>query len=164
MKILVFADSHASLRFMRDAVYTVKPNAVIHLGDHYDDGEAIAEEFPQVNFYQVPGNCDRYRCSSLIPEILCTKVCGVDLYMTHGHLHKVKQTMGLLQADARAAKAQAVLYGHTHVADCRFEDGMWILNPGSCGYGGGSCGILEVENGKIVACRVLNRQDLEEWK
>lgn len=164
MKILVFSDSHSSLRFMRDAMERVKPDAVIHLGDHYDDGETIGEEYPQVSFYQVPGNCDRYRCSGLVPEILCSRVCGVDLYLTHGHLHKVKQTLSLLLADAKAAKVQAVLYGHTHVADCRLEDGIWILNPGSCGYGGGSCGIMEVERGKILSCRVLNQQELEEWK
>lgn len=164
MKILVFSDSHSSLRFMRDAMERVNPDAVIHLGDHYDDGETIGEEYPQVSFYQVPGNCDRYRCSSLIPEILCCRVCGIDLYMTHGHLHKVKQTLSMLLADAKAAKVQAVLYGHTHVADCRFEDGLWILNPGSCGYGGGSCGILEAEGGKILSCRVLDQQEMEELK
>jgi putative phosphoesterase len=149
---------------MRDAVAITKPDAMIHLGDHYDDGEAIAQENPQVPFYQVPGNCDRYRCSGLEPEVLHCRVCGVDLYMTHGHLHKVKQTLSLLLADARASKAQAVLYGHTHAADCRFLEDIWILNPGSCGYGGGSCGMLEVDSGKIITCRVLSRQDLEEWK
>lgn len=164
MKILVFADSHSSLRFMRDAMDRIKPDAVVHLGDHYDDGQALAEENPQVDLYQVPGNCDRYRCSDLVPQILCCRVCGVDLYMTHGHLHKVKMTTYSLLADARAAKAQAVLYGHTHVADCRFEEDIWVLNPGSCGYGGGSCGLLEAEGGRIVTCRVLDQQDLEDWK
>ena len=92
-------------------------------------------------------------------------VCGVRLYMTHGHIHRVKQTLSLLMKDARAAQVQAVLYGHTHVADChREEDGLWVLNPGSCGYYGGSAGLIEVESNKITSCRILQQEDLEVMK
>ena len=44
MKILVLSDSHSSLAFMRKAISTVEPDAVVHLGDHYDDGETMAEQ------------------------------------------------------------------------------------------------------------------------
>ena len=163
MKILVLSDSHSGLRFMYDCMAAVKPDAVIHLGDYFDDGETLKEDYPQVPFYQVPGNCDRYRCPPNVPEILCQRVLGVELYMTHGHRHNVKSYLGALLRDARACRAQAALYGHTHVADCRREeDGLWILNPGSCGYGGGSAGLMEVENGNIKACRILRQADLEE--
>ena len=165
MKILVLSDSHSSLRFMYDCMRAVRPDAVVHLGDHFDDGEALKEDHPGVRFYQVPGNCDRYRCPPGIPEILVERVLGVDLYMTHGHKHNVKMYLGALLRDARACGVQAVLYGHTHVADCRQEaDGLWILNPGSCGYGGGSAGLMETENGKIKACRLLRQADLEEMQ
>ena len=46
MKILVFSDSHAARSFMRLCMERIKPDAFIHLGDYYEDGEAIAEEFP----------------------------------------------------------------------------------------------------------------------
>ena len=162
MKILVFSDSHSSLRFMRDAIAGVKPHAVIHLGDHYDDGQTLSEENPQVLFYQVPGNCDTYRCSDLIPRTICCRVCGVDLYMTHGHLHSVKTGTWRLLRDARAQNAQAVLYGHTHQADChQEEDGLWVFNPGSCGHSGGSVGIIETADNHITACRILRQADLE---
>ena len=165
MKILVLSDSHSALSFMRRCIDAVKPDAIIHLGDHFDDGEAMKEEFPGIPMYQVPGNCDRYRCPPNIPEILVERVLGVDLYMTHGHKHNVKLYLGALVRDARACRVQAALYGHTHVADChQEEDGMWILNPGSCGYGGGSAGLMEVENGKIKSCRILRQEDLEEFK
>ena len=163
MRILVLSDSHSAMRFMYGCMAAVKPDAVIHLGDHYDDGAALAEDFPSLRFYQVPGNCDRYRCPPGVPEILIPRVFGVDLYMTHGHRHNVKLTMTSLLRDARGCGVQAVLYGHTHVADChREEDGLWVLNPGSCGYGGGSAGLIEVGNGKITACRILRQEDLEE--
>ena len=59
-------------------------------------------------------------------------------------------------------KAQAALYGHTHVAECRQEtDGMWVLNPGSAGYGGGSAAVIEVENHTIVSCRIIRQEDLD---
>ena len=161
MKILVLSDSHSAMSFMRLCVQRVKPDAIVHLGDHFDDAEALGEENPGIRMYRVPGNCDRYRCPPGQPEILIDRVCGVDLYMTHGHKHKVKSYLGALLRDARACRVQAVLYGHTHVADChREDDGLWVLNPGSCGYYGGSAGLIEVSSGKILSCRILRDTDL----
>lgn len=148
---------------MRMCIANVKPDAVVHLGDYYDDGGAMAEEFGHLRFHQVPGNCDRYRCIGQQMPILCYDVCGVRLYMTHGHLHGVKSGIGRLVRDAEQAGAAAALYGHTHGADCHQEEnGMWVLNPGSCGSFGGSCGVIEAEDGKITVCRILRQADLEE--
>ena len=36
MKILVLSDSHSALQFMRQCVESVKPDAIIHLGDFFD--------------------------------------------------------------------------------------------------------------------------------
>ena len=163
MKILVLSDSHSGLSFMRSCVSAVKPDAVIHLGDHYDDGQIIAEENPHLTVHQVPGNCDRYRYTLFTREILCYGVCGVKLYMTHGHRHNVKFFTGTLIRDAREAGAAAALYGHTHQAECYQEpDGLWVLNPGSAGSYGGSAGIIEVNNGKITNCYLIGQQELEE--
>ena len=164
MKVLIFSDSHAGLSFMRNAVKKIRPDAMIHLGDYYEDGQTIAFENSHIPMCQVPGNCDKYRVFDK-PEVLCLTVFGVMLYMTHGHNHKVKLTQGLLLKDARQTQAQAVLYGHTHKPDChREEDGLWVLNPGSCGHAGGSVGIIETENGQILSCRVLWQEELEEYK
>ena len=58
--------------------------------------------------------------------------------------------------------AQAALYGHTHIAECiREESGMWVLNPGTAGYGGGSAGVIEIADGKISACRILGQTDID---
>lgn len=161
MTILVLSDSHSTLRFMRRCVDTIQPDALIHLGDYFDDGTVLKEEYPQIPFYQVPGNCDRYRCPPGQPEILVDSICGVRVYMTHGHRHQVKIGIGALLKDARTARVDAVLYGHTHAADChREDDGLWVMNPGSCGYYGGSAGVIEVRDGKIVTCKVLKENDL----
>ena len=161
MKILVMSDSHSALRFMRLALKAVKPDAVVHLGDCYDDALVIAEENPHLTVHQVPGNCDRYRCPISAQEILCYKVCGVSLYMTHGHLHGVKMGLGRLLREGAASKAQAILYGHTHMAECFQEGEQWVMNPGSCGSAVGSVGLIETEGNKIAACRILRQAELE---
>lgn len=161
MQILVLSDSHSTLSFMRRCIAAVKPDAIVHLGDHYDDGEAMKEEYPGIPMYQLPGNCDRYRCPPGVPEILIYRICGVDLYMTHGHRHSVKSYLGALLRDARAAGVSAVLYGHTHVPDCHQEpDGLWVLNPGSCGYFGGSAGVIQCKDGRIESCRLLREEEI----
>ena len=163
MKVLVLSDSHSGISFMRRCVQALRPDAIIHLGDYYGDGQVIAEENPHIPMLQVPGNCDRFRMYMVKPEILCEVLGGVKLYMTHGHLHGVKSGIGRLLADARAENAAAVLYGHTHRADCHQQaDGLWVLNPGSCCSSMGSCGLIEIEEKRITACRCLWQADLEE--
>lgn len=162
LKILVLSDSHASLYFMRLSITAVKPDIVIHLGDHFDDGEAIAEENPHIRFYQVPGNCDRFRCAPWQPDILSLTIGGIRVYMTHGHKHGVKSGNGRLLADARASGAQIVLYGHTHCPECtQGADGLWVMNPGTCGSSGGSVGLVQVQDNRISSCRILRQEDLE---
>lgn len=161
MKILVLSDSHSAYSFMRLCMESVRPNAVIHLGDYYRDGEALAEEYSRTPFYQVPGNCDAHRGFIRDPEVRVERICGVYLYLTHGHQHGVKMGLYSLLADARAAGVQAVLYGHTHASDCHQEpDGLWVLNPGTCGCHSGSAGLIEVEQGRILSCRILRSEDI----
>lgn len=163
MKILVFSDSHSGLSFMRRCVRVLKPDALIHLGDFFEDGQAIAEENSHIVMHQVPGNCDIGRLLRFHPEVLCYDVFGAKLFMTHGHNHNVKHGLGGLLREARAAGAQAALYGHTHIAFCHQEDdGIWIMNPGTCGSSGGSVGMIEIQNGMILKCEILTNADLEE--
>ena len=161
MRILVLSDSHAGLSFMRRCVEKTKPDAIVHLGDYFDDARVLSEEYPHIPIHVVPGNCDKYRLLRPAPEILCYEVCGVRLFMTHGHRHHVKQTLIRLLADARASRVAVVLFGHTHSAYCaQEEDGLWVMNPGSCGYFGGSVGLLEVRGRDVLQCRVLREEDI----
>jgi putative phosphoesterase len=162
MKILVLSDSHRSLKFMRRCVDAIRPDAIVHLGDYYDDADLLHEEYPRIPMYQVSGNCDIYRCPPFARDILIMPVCGVSLYMTHGHRHNVKMYLDMLLRDARASNVQAVLYGHTHIPNCyQDKDGMWVLNPGSCGTYCPSAGLIEVEDGKIISCTHVTQEDLE---
>lgn len=161
MKILILSDSHSAYGFMRLCVEAVRPEVLIHLGDYADDGAALRESYPGIPFYQVPGNCDRYRWDPREPETLAPTIGGVRLYLCHGHQHKVKQYLGDLTRTARRFGAAAALYGHTHRADChQEEDGLWVINPGSCGFYGGSAALMEVDRGKILRCAILTQEDL----
>lgn len=165
MKILVLSDSHFALDFMRECIEKVKPDCIIHLGDMFSDGAAMANENPETRIFQVPGNCDMYRCPTNEPEILVTTIGGVCFYMTHGHKHHVKSYTDLLLRDARKCCAAVVLYGHTHMDECyRESDGLWVMNPGSCGYYGGTAGLIEVEDQKIKSCRIIRRGRMEDFE
>ena len=164
MRILVMSDSHSTMRYMRLAMDTVKPEAVIHLGDYYDNAETLAEEYHHVRFHILPGNCDCYRCPPDTPQIYCYSIGGVKFYMTHGHLHGVKSDLGRLVSAAKEMNAQAALYGHTHIADCHQEDGLLVLNPGACNSAEGSVAVIETENNAITSCTIVRIKDLEEMK
>ena len=142
MKILVLSDSHSSLSFMRRCIEAVKPDRMIHLGDHYDDAVAIAEEYPHIPVVQVPGNCDRYRCPPFVQEIEIRKFDGVNMYLTHGH-HANPDSLPPLSGGV-------FLSGHTHVKLDKMVDGIRCLNPGSVSIpkdGSHSC--LIFENGEF---------------
>lgn len=161
MKILIFSDSHSSMRFMKKCVERVKPDAIVHLGDYFDDGETLAELYPRIPVHQVAGNCDAFRRPPHAREMLCYAIGGVVMYMTHGHREYVKQGTGHLVAEARRYGAQIALYGHTHVMDCRQEeDGLWILNPGAASH---SAGLIKTDGQALKACYILTETDLEDW-
>lgn len=165
MKILVFSDSHCVLRFMRGCMEAVEPDAVIHLGDTVRDADVITQEYPAVHVFQVAGNCDRGRVAPDFPEILVERFFGVKVFMTHGHLHGVKLYLDKLIAEGRKCGADVILYGHTHMADCRrLESGVWIMNPGSAGFDGGSAGIIRIGENGAVSCNLIRQIDLEGMK
>lgn len=160
MKILVLSDSHSSLRFMRKCADVLKPDAMVHLGDYYQDGMVLYQEHREIPLYQVPGNCDFHQLAPGQAWIRIEEIGGVKFYMTHGHQHSVKSTLVRLLRDAREAGVDAVLYGHTHQAECRQEeDGLWVINPGSAGFIASAC-VIDIEEGKIVSARILREADL----
>lgn len=146
---------------MRECIHWAKPDAVVHLGDHYEDAQALSQEYPHLVFHQVPGNCDRYRCPMNAPQLLCYPLGGVMTLMVHGHNHGVKMGLGGLLAEANRLGAGLALYGHTHKAYCKQEEnGLWVMNPGSCGSSGGSAGIVKIQDGNVTACYIITQADM----
>ena len=162
MKILVLSDSHSGMSFMRYCVDKLRPDHIVHLGDHYGDGEALAEAYSHIRFHQIPGNCDQYRRDPWMVDVLSYDIGGVRFFMSHGHKHGVKSGNSLFVEAARNSGAAVALYGHTHEAECfQTPEGMWVMNPGSCRSYGGSVGMIIIEDGKIFSCRILGQEDIE---
>ena len=59
--------------------------------------------------------------------------------------------LGALLNDARRYGAQIALFGHTHQACCvQEEDGLVVMNPGTCAVFGGSAGLIETDGKKYL--------------
>ncbi len=148
MRILVVSDTHGSEANLRRAILA-QPAAeiVIHLGDGQAEAERAKRNFPEKMFLQVRGNCDM---GSPLPYEGEYTVDGVKIFYTHGHMYNVK--MGLYNAvcAAREKGAQVLLYGHTHQALTDYEDGLYLMNPGSLSGWGASYGTLDITPQGIV--------------
>ena len=153
MDILVFSDSHRSLSGMYAAIGRHQPQQVIHLGDLMSDAEEIAEHYPKLPFCLVPGNCDGWALS--VPVKKQILLGGKSILLSHGHRWGVKSGYDMAISDARAAKADILLFGHTHRAVCeQLEDGLWMLNPGPSRS---SYGVIELTDTAAV-CSVLPQE------
>jgi putative phosphoesterase len=150
MKVLVFSDSHGHLEPMERAILREKPDHVLHLGDYVRDAEAIHQKFPQLPLTYVAGNCD-YGVET--PERLNLTLCGKKIFMTHGHIFQVKRSYLRAIYGAEEQGAEVLLFGHTHRAECFFENGLWVLNPGAAGQG--TYGVLTISE-EAIDCRLAN--------
>lgn len=131
LKLLLFSDSHGNVANMEDTVRLERPDRILHMGDLVRDALALQEKFPQIPVTYVPGNCDGRRPD--LPEERVFTLEGCRLMMTHGHTYHVKMGIGAAVRAARQAGARLLCFGHTHEPLCTFENGLWIVNPGSAG-------------------------------
>ena len=96
----------------------------------------------------VRGNCD---WNSFFPSKEIFKVCGKTIFVTHGHLYDAKSGLYRITSAAREAGADILLFGHTHMPLTLYEDGLYIMNPGSCNGYYASYGIIDItDKGEIV--------------
>ena len=151
MKVLIFSDTHGRRSSMEDII-SRHPDAqyVIHLGDCVADTKSITELFPSVTLLGVCGNCDFGSSAEPFGEVV---LGGKRIFFTHGHKFSVKSGLSLIIAEGRRRNADAVLYGHTHIAQNIYDDGMYVFNPGSLSlpqYGRPSYGIMDIVNNQIA--------------
>lgn len=53
MKILILSDSHGSVESMEAVVARENPQAMVHLGDLWEDGKQLGRRFPGIPLYQM---------------------------------------------------------------------------------------------------------------
>ncbi len=158
--VLVISDSHGDIHSLSYILseYGAKSDALVFCGDGICDfAPLIAKAYKDRSFEDVlppvmafvAGNND-YDSFSIknpnyslsvsespyttfqVPQTICLKVCGHTIFATHGHRHSVYIGTNELAFRAKAANADIVLYGHTHLAKRDYNGNMLILNPGSC--------------------------------
>jgi len=146
MKILVLSDSHGELGNMKKAIDRENPDYVIHLGDHARDAECLRRSYPMLPFVCVRGNCDYSDWD--VPEQRMLEYGGVRVLACHGHRYGVKSGLLRYQYAAQEQQVDVALFGHTHCAFCQYEGGLWLINPGSCGYFRPTYAVMSIQDGK----------------
>jgi putative phosphoesterase len=151
LRIGVVSDSHGhvpALRYALAALMRGGPlDALCFLGDGAGDLRALgsADGLPRA-VYAVRGNNDLF---ADLPDQLTLTLGGQRFLLTHGHRERVKLHRLQLLLRAQEEEAQVVLFGHTHRAECGYEQGVLLLNPGAVCGARGACALVTVEQGRI---------------
>jgi putative phosphoesterase len=149
MRIGVVSDTHrnkSSIEQLRDKISGL--DMLIHLGDNVED-ISIIEKYYTGKIISVKGNCDFFNG---IPTERIEEICGEKVFLTHGHRYDVKNSLLKLRGKALEIGATVVLYGHTHIGQIDFEEGIWYINPGSVSLprdGDRSFAIINIQEGRI---------------
>lgn len=132
MRIVVFSDSHRNhqnVHKLFEQTY-LSTDLYICLGDCEGDLDNIPYLYPDKQILSVAGNCDY---GSTLPIVDKVTAAGKKIVFTHGHTQLVNFGLGRLKKLAKDNEADLVLFGHTHVRRCDYEDGVYYINPGSLG-------------------------------
>ncbi|MCQ2454618.1 MAG: metallophosphoesterase [Clostridia bacterium] len=133
MRLLVISDSHKRSSIV-DRIIRKEENAkhIFFLGDIVGDIEDLVYEYTDRNFYIVAGNCDYF---SDIKAFDFAEISGKKILFSHGHTFGVKSgNTGTLKKIAKENGCDIALYGHTHIANIEYDDGLYLVNPGSCSH------------------------------
>mgnify|MGYP001324421367 CR=1 FL=1 len=129
MKILIISDSHGRLKHFKSILESEEViDLIIHSGDIVSGAEYIKSISP-CPVEMVAGNCDYHYCA--MPK---EKVLQLGKYKTiiiHGHKYGVNNGTSSIKEVAMKKGADIVIFGHTHLPLLTFDDGIWLVNPGS---------------------------------
>jgi putative phosphoesterase len=151
LRIVVVSDTHGKTARLEEVILQqAKADYFIHLGDCVGDVEEAKFDFPGKMFLNVPGNCD---FASPLPVEDEFVVCGKRIFYTHGHKYYVKSGYSRIIHEAVTRHADILLFGHTHAAYTAYENGLYIMNPGSLSHphtGMPTYGVIDITPAGIV--------------
>lgn len=159
MKIIVLSDTHGAVDhlFQVTAMHQ-DADLMIHLGDGEKDLYCLFSSRPELEkkMYSLKGNCDFGILSHTMRTLELDLPYGHKIFAAHGDgWYRVKYSSARIIHKARECQADILLYGHTHVSECRYEDGLYIINPGSLGiprdYGKYSYALLDISEQGVLA-------------
>ena len=130
MRILVISDTHGHFEALMNILERHKADAelVIFLGDGLREFEDVQALYPSLTYRCVAGNCD-YASAEKRTDLLFA--ANKRILITHGDSFGVKATTDRLLKAAKENNAEIALFGHTHCGMTRYEDGVYLMNPGS---------------------------------
>ncbi len=159
MRIIVISDTHQNYRSLETIVKNnLDAHAFIHLGDGESECELLLRTVPDVadRFYYVRGNCDYEKSHPLTQTI--EPFPGHRIFATHGHRYFVAHSLDHLAQAAREEGCNIALYGHTHVSKTLYENGIYLMNPGSATHprdgNPPSYGILDLSTAGVM-CNIV---------
>ena len=150
MKIAVFSDSHGYMDPMVAAVEEERPDHIFFLGDNLRDGRQLQRLYPDIPMSLLRGNCD---FGSKLKTVDTVEMGRAKVLFCHGHTMMVGSGTGLLEQAAREQGCNIALFGHTHISVCRYQDGLYLMNPGSPAQprdGRKSYGIIDITDTGIL--------------
>lgn len=134
MKIGAISDSHNHLDNLRLAARKLikeeKVEIIVHLGDDYDDAQAI--ESLGIELLRIPGVFSSYYQDPRISNRLVKEFSNWKLLLTHAPTtHKNDLSTDKDPEDIIAKeKINIVLYGHTHIPRIEEKNNVLWINPG----------------------------------
>ena len=148
MRIGVISDTHGDQATIRQVIKLLTDvDMWLHAGDCSQDVEYL-KDLVAVPVISVRGNCDG-NSTAKIDEFVDDD--GHRIWLTHGHCYGVKQGTQDLVRWGKHHDVVAVVYGHTHVPDNHWCEGLLIFNPGSAYGSHATCGILDIDDdGQVV--------------
>ena len=147
--LTVISDSHgARSNLSRLAGDCLVSDKIVFLGDGLSDLIELFEFEDKI--VKVAGNCDFLSGTTKRATFYME---GVKFLAVHGDEFGVKTSLVRLKEYAKSIGVSVVLYGHTHIAGVKEEDGITFINPGTLsGYGSlETFAFLTVESGKVTA-------------
>lgn len=131
MRIVAMSDSHGDFYHLNQVIQLeAEAECFLFLGDHKQELDDIRYLYPDKIILSVRGNCD---LSSEEKDTDILMKDGYTIVYTHGHLYSAKKTKEELFKLGRCHRADMVLYGHTHIPDITYRDGLYMVCPGSVG-------------------------------
>jgi uncharacterized protein len=144
MLVGVISDTHGLMR--PEALAALRGvDYILHAGDVGDP--AILDMLRAIApLSAIRGNIDRTGACASLPSTQFLEMENVSIYMLHN--------LAELDLDPGAARASAIIAGHSHIPKIEWKKGILYFNPGSAGprrfSAPVSLGLLEITHGVVT--------------
>ncbi len=132
MRLIVVSDTHKQFSRLHQVAqrHLNHCDAFVHLGDGLREMDDLLSLYPQLPVLSVRGNCDWARTE---PYERIVQLQEHKALFCHGHVYGVKSSLQTLTKHAREQNCTLAFFGHTHQKFSHYENGLYLVNPGSLG-------------------------------